>query len=364
MFTRRELEELVHSDTQDHPVLSVYIDTDLSRHRKEARRLALKQMLDALGQDAQQDAERVQRFLDQEYDWQSLGVAVFSSTAADFWHVITLAVPVFDYATYEARPNVRLLVSALDEHGSYGIVLVDRDHARFFAVQLGEIAEFEHILPPVPGRQKQGRWMAPRIQRHIEGLAFQNLKQVARLASDFVKSSECSRVLIAGTDDVVAQFKDLLPKALLKQIVGEFAMDIRAPATLVLARAQEYITRIECEEEMKLVETLYSAGKKKHPAAALGLADTCSALLEGSAREVITAADYRAPGFVCSHCGYMAVQKLAKCPLCASEMQHVDAMVDFAIHRALDRGSEVRVVRGTAASRLNEFGSIGALLRF
>lgn len=364
MFTRKELEELVHSDTRNQPVLSVYLNTDLAKHRKEERRLALRKLLDSLGQDATDDGERVQRFIDQEYDWQSLGVAVFSSLPADFWHVVRLAVPVFDYATFEAQPNVRLLANVLDEHEAYGIVLVDRDHARFFAVHLGEIEEFEHVLPSLPGRQKQGRWMAPRVQRHIEALAFQNLKQAARLASDFVKSSECSRVLVAGTADVLNQFRDLLPKTLLKQVVGEFSTSIHAPASEILDRAREYIAQVESEQEIQLVDTLYSAGRKKQPTAALGLADTCGALLQGSVRELITAADYSSPGYVCVHCRYMAAQELAQCPLCGNEMRHVDTMVDFAVRKALECGSQVKVVHGAAATRLHEFGSIGATLRF
>lgn len=364
MITRKELKELIDFNAPGQEVLSLYLNTDLTQHLKEERRLALKQLLDGLGADGKAEAERVQEFFDQEFDWQAQGLAIFSSAPMKFWHAIRLAVPVLDYASVEPKPNVRLLTDLMDEYECYAVALVDRDHARFFAIQLGEITEFSFELPATPGRQKQGGWSAARFQRHVDALALQNLKQAARLVEEFYRSQQCSRLLLAGTNDVLAQFRGRLPKALQKRIVGEFAMDIHAPASLVLDKARQIQERVEREQELVQVEALNTAARKKKPTATLGLADTLNALLEGRVLALIATSDYRAQGFACDHCGYLSAQALPTCPLCGHPMHHMDAVADLAIRKAIELGSRVEMVRDPAAAKLKELGAIGAMLRY
>lgn len=364
MITHKELQELVDFDTQGRNVLSLYLNTDLTQHLKEERRLALKQLLDGLPADGKAEAERAQEFFNHECDWQAQGIAIFSSTPIKFWREIRLAVPVLDYATIDTKPNVRLLTDLMDEYESCAVALVDRTHARFFVIQLGEITEFSRALPPPPGRHKQGGWSAARFQRHIEALALQNLKQAAQLTVDFLKSQDCSHLLLAGTDDTITQFRGLLPKAFQRRIVGEFPMDIHAPASLVLEKARAIEERVERAQELAQVEALNTGARKKKPTAVLGLADTLNALLEGKVLELIVASDYRAPGFACAHCGYLSAQALPTCPLCSHPMRQVDGIVDLAVRKAIELGSRVEMVRDPAAARLKESGAIGALLRY
>ncbi len=364
MITRRELQELIATDTQGQPVLSVYLTTDLSQHLKEERRLALKQMLDPLGDAAKQDVERVLKYLDHEFDWQSKSVALFSSAPAGFWREMRLAVPVANFASFEPQPNIRVMTDLMDEYESFAVALVNRDHARFFAISLGEITEFSPDLPPTPARQKQGGWSAARYQRHIDALALQNLKQAAHLVNDFMKSQQCDKLLVAGTEEILAQFCPLLPKALQKRIIGEFPMDIHASATAVLEKAREIQERVEREQELAQVETLSAAAQKKNPTAALGLQDTLNALVQGKVRRLVAAADYSGHGVACEQCGFLSAQSLGICPMCGSATHDVDCMVDLAVHRAVELGSSVEIVRGPAAAKLNELGAIGAMLRF
>ncbi len=363
MITPSALKELVDFDGQGHSVLSVYLNTDLTQHSKEERRLALKQMLEPL-REGGADVTRVTKFFDQKYDWQSKGVAVFTCASLKFWRELRLAVPVLDYASVDDKPNVRLLTDLLDEYERYAVALVDRDHARFFVMQLGEIEEFAYELPATPGRHKQGGWSAARYQRHIETLALQNLKQAAQLTNDFFKSQNCSRLLLAGTGDTLAQFRGLLPKPLRESIAGEFPLDIETPASRVLSKAREIQERVERAHELALVEQVNTAARKKRPTATLGLADTLNALMERAVYTLVVASDWRTKGFACDHCGYLSAQRLATCPLCSHSMRSVDRIVDLAVRRAIELGSRVELVHASAANKLKEWGGIGALLRY
>jgi peptide subunit release factor 1 (eRF1) len=364
MLTQKELRELLDFDAKGQKVLSLYLNTDLTRRTKEERRLALKKMLEPLGTESRGDIVRVTKFFDQKYDWQSRGIAVFACAPLKFWREVRLAVPVLDYATIGEKPNVRLLTDLMNEYERYAIALVDRDHARFFAFQLGEIEGFAYELPATPGRHRQGGWSAARYQRHIEALVLQNLKQAAQLTSDFFKSQNCSRLLLAGTGDVLAQFRGLLPKPLHERIAGEFPMGMQAPANLVLEKAREIQEHVKRAHQLALVEEMNTAARKKHPTATLGLSDTLNALMERSVYTLIAASDYRAKGFVCDGCGYLSAQKLPDCPLCDDPLRQVDNSVDLAVHKAIELGSRVELVRGRAATKLRELGGIGAMLRY
>ncbi len=364
MFTRKELEDLVNSDLKGHKVLSLYLTTELTQHLKEERRLALRKLLGSLGEDAQPDAERVLSFFDREFDWQAQGIALFSSVAADYWRVIRLAVPVMDFAAWEDKPNVRVLADLLEEHPGTIVALVDRDHARFFVIQMGEIDEFSRELPPTPGRQKGAGLSAARWQRRGDTLGLLNLKQSARLASDLCRRSGISNLILAGTEDVLAQFRTLLPKALQKQVVGELAMDMHAPAKTVFGHARDIVQNLKRDHEVGQVEALSTAARRRRPSATLGLADTLNAVIQGNVLRLVAAADYRAEGYTCDHCRYLSAQELARCPLCGADMRRVDQVVDLVVEKAIQSGSHVELVHGPAAAKLEALGAIGAMLRF
>ncbi len=45
-------------------------------------------------------------------------------------------------------------------------------------------------------------------------------------------------------------------------------------------------------------------------------------------------------------------------------MHDVEGMIDLAVNKAVESESQVEIVRGPAAAKLNELGAIGAMLRF
>lgn len=363
MLTQADLKALARLDTRGQPVLSLYLNADVSRYDKDERKRALKRLLAPLAADPA-DVRRVTRWFEREYDWRARSVAIFASAPADVWREFRLAVPLLDYASVDVKPNLRLLSDLLDEYECFAIALIDRDHARFFAMRLGEIEEFAHQLPKTPGRHKQGGWSAARFQRQIQAHALQNLKHAAQLTADFVAAQGCTQLLLAGTRPTRAQFREQLPKELRERLAGEFAMDLNATAHQVLEQARRIQERVERERESAQVEALHTAARKQGLTATLGLADTLSALMEKKVYTLIIAPDVSASGAACSHCGYLAAQTLAACPLCGKAMRRVDGAVDLAVRRAIELGCRVEMVHGPAAVKLRKLGGIGAMLRY
>ena len=108
MIKKHDLRELV--DFAGGKVVSLYLNTDLSRESKEKCKLVLREHLGKIEDEASsQDLDRIERFFGFGYDWQGRGVAVFSCQSKGFWRAYSLPVPVPDGAFVMYRPHVRPL---------------------------------------------------------------------------------------------------------------------------------------------------------------------------------------------------------------------------------------------------------------
>ena len=274
MINEKELQELTSLTSTGTPVLSLYLNTDLSQQSKEKCKLVLRDLLEKVKDTADAaDIAKVDKFFDLEYDWQGKGVAIFSASASGFWRVYPLTVPIASEAHAGERPYLKPLAQVLDEFARYGVVLVDREGARLFLGRMGQIEEKESWTGQDVKRHKQGGFSAARFERHVDQQAQQNLKGAAEATVRFCADNLCNRLILSGSDETLPQFRKLLPKALQKQIVGTLSLDVTAPASEVMARSTQLIEAQEHEKEQQLVKDLITAAAKGG-GAVTGLADT------------------------------------------------------------------------------------------
>jgi peptide chain release factor subunit 1 len=167
--------------------------------------------------------------------------------------------------------------------------------------------------------------------------------------------------LLAGTDENVHLFKDLLPKAWQGHIVGSFPLDITASENEVLERSVAVVQQVDAEREGRLVDEMITAAAKGS-LGAIGLADTMAAVQDGRAQTLIVADGYQAEGHQCSQCSFATVEPMETCPFCGGKVEHVADAVNGVIHTALENGVRVEIVGDNSA--LEEAGRIGAILRY
>lgn len=371
MFTRQDLDELVEFRSDGAPILSLYLNVDPRQQTTEQYRLVLRSLLKQVADEADtRDVQAVVRYFDFEYDWQGRGVAVFSCQEADFWRSYSLAVPVYDDAHVARRPYIKPLTDVLDAYGRYGVILVDREGARMFLFNLGELVEASGLIGEEVRRAKHGGasgvagmrgGVAARAARREEAVVQRNLKEVAEAAEAFCSDHGIRRLLIGGTDANVNQFRELLPKVLQNKVIGTFAVDVAAPVGEVQARSMELIEERAEAREVELVKEMI-AGWKRGSGAAVGLADTLAALQEHRVSILLIAVGYEASGYRCQNCRYLMLTEREECPLCSGVVEPVEDLVDTMTHRALESGVEVEIVRGN--EELQQVGSLGALLRY
>jgi len=363
MVTEKELRELVNLSDNETPMVSLYLNVDPARRAKEEYRLTLRKLVkDVSAKIPPEDVSRIERYLDFEYDWQGKSVAVFSCAQRKIWRAYPLAMAVEDQIHVLTRPYIEPLSYFLDRFGRYVVALVGREGVRLFLFQGGQLEDSAGTFGPLPGRHKQGGWAAQRFQRHADEVAQHNLRDGADLMVRFCENAGCNRLLLAGTDENIHLFEDLLPKAWRSQIIGTFILDATASETEVLEHSLEVVRGADEERKQRLVGELVTAAAKKGGMAAIGLADTLSAVQDGRARIVVVADGYKSEGYRCTQCGFISAQPVEKCNFCGGGLEHISDAVNGLIHKAVEGGLEVEVIRNNEA--LQAAGSIGALLRY
>ncbi len=362
MISQNELEELASFVSAGAPALSLYLDTDLTQQPKEKCKLVLRDLLQKVEESVcEADMARVDQFFALEYDWQARAVALFAADGEGLWRVYRLPLPVESQAHTGDGLYLAPLAEVVVEHERVGIVLVDRESARFFLAQLGEIEEKNEWVGQDLKRHKQGGFAASRLQRHEDNVADQNLKLAAEVAARFCRENQCTGIILGGSDETVPLFRDRLPKAVQKLVLGTLHLDMASSATEVMERSMELVLNQECERKQELVESMITAAAKGGDAV-IGLADTFYMVHQGRVRTLILEKGFDAEGYLCDDCDYVSAELIEKCPFCGGSPRKVEGAVNWIIRSILTAGGKVEAV--TDSEALSRAGHIGAILRY
>jgi peptide subunit release factor 1 (eRF1) len=366
MLKESDLKELLEYQTQ-YPLLSVYLNTEPAEGSADAYRLRLRSMLKDI--DLKDDVKAVERYFDHEFDWSGRSVAVFSCAPEKYFRAYTLAVPIRSRVRIGNHPHVKALADLLDAYGGYGVALVDKQGARLFYFHLGELREQEGTMgeaihhtksggaSTVPGR-RSGTADRPSSE---EDVVERNMKDAADFASHFFADYNVRRVLIGGTDENIASFRNFLPKAWQSLVVGVFPIGMTASKDEVLAKAMHIGKDAERRREERLVDMMIT-GAAKGKGSVIGLDDTLGALHNGRIQILVILDGFRAPGYRCNGCSFITAQEMDACPYCGNKFENIPDAVEMVVHQVMKLGGEVEVLHESMMGET--FGNIGAILRY
>ena len=365
MFTDSVLRELLNYSSPD-PVLSVYMNTDMTEGTADALKLRLRTLLKEV--HLPKDEAAILKYFELERKWTGRSVAMFSCAAQNYFRAFPIAVPVRSRVFIGEQPYVKPLADLLDAYGGYGVALVDKQGARLFQFHLGELKEQEGILGEEVRHTKRGgaSSLFGRLggiggkARHSEETIERNLKESAEFAAKFFEENHIRRILIGGTEENVKQFKSRLPKTWQSLVVGTFPISMTARPAEVLAKALEIGQQAEHRREMRLVEKMITSAAKGADGV-VRLDDTLSAVHDGRVQTLIVREGYRAEGFQCKGCGYITTQNLKACPFCGKPFAQIKDAVEMAVRKVMKDGGDVEVVYKNP--QLEEIG-IGGVLRY
>lgn len=277
-------------------------------------------------------------------DWLGHTVAIFACADLGLLEVLPLRCEVPERAVLAARPHIRLLLTALQQCPAYRVAVVDRRHAWVFSIAGDEIKTVATPTAAGVPSPSFGGWYGLetyRIQQRIIQLARHHYHDTAAILEHVIRHGEREPLVIGGHDDGIRQFLASLPPTVREAFAGSFTADphtltpaqVRHLAAPVIARWADQRARGLAAEVLEIPPGL----------AAIGLPACLAAVNDHAVELLIVPGGGLVPGHVCDRCGTLGTA-VGSCPD-GGMAQPVPDVIDEMVHRTLDDGGQVSVVR-------------------
>ena len=351
---------------EDAPVTSLYLDVD-GRQRIRARdvELALERLIRSYPPGEASvvaDMKRIEDHVRGGIDRSRVrGLAFFSCTAHGFWEVVELAVPVRDRLVVNHTPYVRELESVVARHRRFAVLLADRQRARLFLFHQGELLDKQEQLDLLPRHDDDGGQLTKdQVAGHTAEVAHRHLKHAAAAAFALHQEQGFDHLVLCGPEDVTAEVERDLHAYLRERIAGRVHVAVHASEDEIRQVAESVEAEVERAREAAVVARLRQA-VGAGTAGVAGLEPVLDALVARRVDTLLVSEGFEAPGWRCRSCAWVGTRG-RRCPLCGTDMEQVQDVVEEAVEEALAQACRVSVCRDNAD--LDVLGRVGALLRY
>jgi peptide subunit release factor 1 (eRF1) len=292
------------------------------------------------------------------------GLAFFACSIDSFFEVVESPLPVRNGVVVNHTPHVRPLESLLQAYERFAVMLVDRQRARLFRFELGELTEQTEVFDAVSrggdhaGHPAQGSRGAA-VQRHSDEVTHRHLKHAAEVAFAELQQRPVDHLILGGPHEIVVELEGLLHPWIRDRVADRLAISATAGPEEVRQAALCVEAAVARRNEAALVDRLRDAVGAGGGVA--GLEPTLAALVGRRVELLLVSDGYETEGWRCRSCQYLGPLG-RRCPVCANSMDLVDDVVEEAVEDALANKCRVQMVRENAD--LDVLGRIGAILRF
>jgi len=370
VITKHELDVLSSYPATGAPVVSFYLSIDRHERDEKTPFTELKNLLKT-GQDliSRWPAEhrvalalyltRIEEAVEEERGGRSRGLVVFGGE--NLWQVYHLPVQPGNHIVIDRTPYVKPLILFLQRSPRYCTVLVDKEVARLYLIQMGEIQDYSMVLDEVPKHHEQGGWAQARLQRRHEDAVMHHLKRSAELTLEFFQREGFDYLILGGTEQLTSAFFERLHTYLQERVVATFPFAMTSSASEVLEQTLQVMEEVEAKMAEELTARLKDeVGQGKLGVAGLGA--TIRALNAHRVMELVVEEGYQVPGGRCPDCGSLRIRSTGKCRYCGGKIERVENLVDEVVERAFAQNAQVHFIPPNKT--LWELGQIGALLRY
>ncbi|HZU12233.1 MAG TPA: Vms1/Ankzf1 family peptidyl-tRNA hydrolase [Chloroflexota bacterium] len=378
----QDVRELVDFAPEGYLVTSFYLDVnadefpapehvqkslDSAMHHADEVRHRIESHLDHEATESiRGDLQKIQQFFDIESGpfkrEDTNGVAIFSCSAQGFWEVYQTPTRLRSQVHFEPRPYVAPLATFLSHTKPTAILLTDREQARIFTMARGDVQEIHDLDDYVPHRTEQGGWSQNRYQRRSDHWAQHHIDRAAELVLKLEQRHGFDWLIIGTEPNKRHDVENALHPYVKDRLIGFIDVRIDAPEAEVIKEARQ----VREEVEQHLIDDLVHRIQEyagAHGRAVMGLSETLEALNEQRVHILAVQAGFTNPGALCPHCGMLyADQTISTCPADNSPVERVDNVVDSAIQRALELGTQIEVATGQ--DKLEPIQCIGAILYY
>jgi peptide subunit release factor 1 (eRF1) len=374
MISKQDLQRLIAREDGDRPVLSLFLDMSVNSDNKRTHRVFLNQkraQFDELDSDRENHHRealgatfaRIDRWLDEEYEEENRGAAIYAEVGGDWFEGMQFPVPIPNRLVITERPVIAPLAQVLESYDHHGVVLLDREHVRILSVYLGTLLDEIEVRAepfPAPHDVQPGGYSQKRFQRRKAEETKHFFKEFSREVEEFVRRYKPDDLVILGTEENVAKFRDFLPEKLRGMVVYTGPMGVDDSASEVMQRLEPHLRADRERESLEAVETLRERVSQDYLATA-GVQATLTALQEGKVDTVVVARNLERRGVRCKQCGFVFAHKVQKCQYCGAE-----ETTEVEVGEELVRLAEIQsaAVEFVDPGQVADYRGVGALLRF
>lgn len=373
MPLERFIDRLAAFESQDLPVVSLYLNAQADEHgkhnydafvRKELSERAKTFALDTPQRASiDNDLARIARYLEEEVEPPAQGIAIFAcSGASDFFEALQLEAPIDNNRLFVYdHPHLYPLAHLLEQYPRYAVVLADTNAAKIFVFALGKAIKRQELENVKTNRTQVGGWSQMRYQRHTENYHLHHAKEVIDNLERLVRDERIEHVMLAGNGDtIIPLLREQMSKELSEKVVDILSLGINTPEQELLEESLKAYRRHNSLSDTEKVEHLLDEYRRDGLAVA-GVAQTLAALSNGQVEELLIAS---APNAILFDSAEVEkVLSLYGTPGEAPTEFDQHTVADELVKRAIQLSS-AQVTFIEDAGALKEVGGVGALLRY
>src|SRR5687768_7968530 len=244
------VERLAAFESQDLPVVSLYLNAQADQHGKHDYDSFVRKELSARAKtfppdtaeraSIDEDLVRINRYLEQKIEPPTQGIAIFAcSGVSDFFEAVQLEAPIENNRlfVYE-RPHLYPLARLLDQYPRYAVVLADTNSAKIFVVALGKAIKRGELQNVKTKRTQVGGWSQMRYQRHTENYHLHHAKEVIERLERLVRDERIEHVMLAGDEEtIIPLLRAEMSKELSEKVVDVLSLGIDTSEQEQIGRA-------------------------------------------------------------------------------------------------------------------------------
>ncbi|MFC2169985.1 hypothetical protein ACFLRM_05420 [Acidobacteriota bacterium] len=377
LLNREQIEGLAKFKSEDLLTTSFYLDTDKSRLTKKEIALSLKNLLNNgksqlesmdLNRDKKTslalDLGNISQFCSRNLaTTNSAGIAIFSCSGSQFWHVFNLPSPPRNRVIFDQNPYVRSLSAILNEYYRICALTLDRKEAKWYDISMGEIYLLDTLVGNVPSHVKEGGWEgyeSKRIERNIAKRLNEFFKKSARKTFNFFQKNDFDWLFLGCDNSYFPDLELLLHPYLKERLKGRLKVKPGDSPDRILKESLKLKEVLIRENEERNIQHFISE-LEKGGLAVSGLKSTLRSLNRGKVQTLLITRKFSKPGRICQRCKFLFVDE-AQCPSCLRKTEILVDVIDEAVEAAFNKNCQVMHIN--PPKKLGRYGNIGAFLRY
>ncbi|MDQ3549724.1 MAG: hypothetical protein M3439_13000, partial [Chloroflexota bacterium] len=384
----------------DAPYLTVSLDwrpEGSQPHTRYARQVFAEQM-DAIISDYEPhtlahdsltaDIERITGWLDGQVDPSAHGVFIVACLNTGVFEALSLNIPVETRVVTGPTPALTMLGRLAEDYAGFAVIHADQQNGfiGFFSQ-----AAREHGVTltgsEYPRKHQQGGFSQRRFQNRAGEKVDAFTRAIAEETRKALEDHPVEMIVLAGDESITSALNEALHQSIKERVIGSVPVEIRANTDELLEAVLPIVAEAERQQELDAVGRV-NDGQGPGGHAAAGAEDVLTALQSGQVMTLVMNDDFHGSGwadFTLPVYGTGAPPK--KHPAGGEVDQIVEvALEDEIVRLAVQTGADIEIVhssvpvdtapdapirnagddfpRSEAAQILDQFGGVGAILRF